>query len=169
MIVKRFSKIIMALLFLSFFPDVNAGDFGGGFAGGMTGSILGGVITSGASKGSGDSGALRAVQRLEDAVRYDLQNLKDEIDELKDEIRSLKRKFNDLEGKANISEERSIWEHRKARPARRSYSRRWEEEERGRMGTRKRMRTHDPEMMMSQEEMMPVEDKKKTEIFDSIE
>lgn len=83
--------------------------FVGGLAGGTFGGLLGGAISRSSSPervvvredGSGRD-ALRAVDRLEDAVRQDLRMLKDRIDRNHDALEKIDRNFEEV--KLNTSD-----------------------------------------------------------------
>lgn len=85
--------------------------FVGGLAGGTFGGLLGGAVARSSAPEtvvvrSSDDGrgreALRAVDRLEDAVRKDLRTLKDKIDRNHDAIEKIDRNFEEV--KLNTSD-----------------------------------------------------------------
>jgi len=63
--------------------------FGGSFLGGTTGSIIGTQIAKGSSGDSRGKDALRAVERLEDATRRDLQALEKRLDDIQRQLERL--------------------------------------------------------------------------------
>ncbi|MCB9492676.1 MAG: hypothetical protein H6679_00200 [Epsilonproteobacteria bacterium] len=102
------SKILLVLCFLGVAP-LQAGrggdSFAGGFVGGTMGGLLSGAMVNAGSRSSGSGSeakadaALQAVNRLESAIKIDLQNLSNQINNLANQLREAERKIYKLEAK----------------------------------------------------------------------